>query len=381
MFAAIGTVVAQQRKQPVKKTTVSAEEHLCFEGVPINGNKASFDNKLKTKGIRVLKDDDWDNFCLYKKRKARIRTNYEKSNINTMCDCSVEYFFEDNIPNNFLETVCKEIEDTYNCKKNITHLWYEFYDYGSIIYYSIYSKKNRNKQIGVVTISEGLWCGQYTQHTVTLHFYDHINNIKNNKDEYLDFFTNDIKWYDYPYSLNNFISLKYGLEDVNDNVHMQLLTRDNIKYKYILTNQDKMLFYNLIEKCDNNNLRDYIFNRFLDETKKIACNYKNECHIFDYTLSAVVESYNREIENKERERQKQRQRQQQLAQRRKSFGFMDLMHLLAPGFFTQDDVELWNKMSESDQKAIIQGSFGAYFGMGDTRGHTERMHTPSLRNQ
>ena len=76
MFAAIGTVVAQQRKQPVKKTTVSTEEHLCFEGVPINGNKASFDNKLKTKGIRVLKDDDWDNFCLYKKRKARIRTNY-----------------------------------------------------------------------------------------------------------------------------------------------------------------------------------------------------------------------------------------------------------------------------------------------------------------
>ena len=60
---------------------------------------------------------------------------------------------------------------------------------------------------------------------------------------------------------------------------------------------------------------------------------------------------------------------------------MDLMHLLAPGFFTQDDVELWNKMPESDQKAIIQGSFGAYFGMGDTRGHTERMHTPSLRNQ
>ena len=105
MFAAIGTVVAQQRKQPVKKTTVSAEEHLCFEGVPINGNKASFDNKLKTKGIRVLKDDDWDNFCLYKKRKARIRTNYEKSNINTMCDCSVQYFFkrdEDNILNNFL---------------------------------------------------------------------------------------------------------------------------------------------------------------------------------------------------------------------------------------------------------------------------------------
>ena len=87
------------------------------------------------------------------------------------------------------------------------------------------------------------------------------------------------------------------------------------------------------------------------------------------------------VGSEKQEKEKQRQRQQQWAQRRKSGGLMDLMHLLAPGFFTQDDVELWNKMPESDQKAIIQGSFGAYFGMGDTRGHTERMHTPSLRNQ
>ena len=36
MFAAIGTVVAQQRKEPVKKTTVSAKEQLCFEDVSID---------------------------------------------------------------------------------------------------------------------------------------------------------------------------------------------------------------------------------------------------------------------------------------------------------------------------------------------------------
>ena len=53
MFAAIGTVVAQQRKQPVKKTTVSTEEHLCFEGVPIDGDVASFVKKLSAKGIKI----------------------------------------------------------------------------------------------------------------------------------------------------------------------------------------------------------------------------------------------------------------------------------------------------------------------------------------
>ena len=53
MLAAIGTMEAQQRKQPVKKTTVSAEEHLCFEGVPIDGDVASFVKKLTAKGIKV----------------------------------------------------------------------------------------------------------------------------------------------------------------------------------------------------------------------------------------------------------------------------------------------------------------------------------------
>ena len=53
MLAAIGTMEAQQRKQPVKKTTVSAEEHLCFEGVPIDGDVASFVKKLSAKGIKI----------------------------------------------------------------------------------------------------------------------------------------------------------------------------------------------------------------------------------------------------------------------------------------------------------------------------------------
>ena len=62
MFAAIGTVVAQQRKQPVKKTTVSAEEHLCFEGVPIDGTTEYFIKALAKKGIKALKDKETYDF-------------------------------------------------------------------------------------------------------------------------------------------------------------------------------------------------------------------------------------------------------------------------------------------------------------------------------
>ena len=137
-----------------------------------------------------------------------------------------------------------------------------------------------------------------------------------------------------------------------------------------------------METCKDEIKRDYFINELFREAERIIEDTKITYIFSDILTDNVNRYYTRlELESEKKEKEKQRQRQQQLAQRRKSFGFMDLMHLLAPGFFTQDDVDLWNKMSESDQKAIIQGSFGAYFGMGDTRGHTERMHTPSLRNQ
>ena len=87
-----------------------------------------------------------------------------------------------------------------------------------------------------------------------------------------------------------------------------------------------------------------------------------------------IKDYYAEIEKKRKERERQ------LAQRKKSYGFMDIMHMLAPGFFTQDDVDLWNTLPEENQRAVINGAFGLFGSMGDTRGHTEKMHTPSLRN-
>ena len=73
MLAAIGTVVAQQRKQPVKKTTISTEEHLCFEGVPIDGSTESFIKALDRKGIKALKDKETDIF-VYKGKRCKIYT-------------------------------------------------------------------------------------------------------------------------------------------------------------------------------------------------------------------------------------------------------------------------------------------------------------------
>ena len=123
-------------------------------------------------------------------------------------------------------------------------------------------------------------------------------------------------------------------------------------------------------------MRNCFINSFLDKAEKLSEVFPEEYHLFGSLLHSIVADYYYDLDKKQKE-----ESDRQLAQRKKSYGFMDLMHMLAPGFFTQDDVELWNKLPKSDQKAVINGSFGLFGAMGDTRGHTEKMHTPSLRNQ
>ena len=123
MLAAIGTVVAQQRKEPVKKTTVSAEEHLCFEGVPIDGSTESFINALAKKGIKAKKFKSSDYFY-YKGKKMSIVLNSEYEYYDSIYSVRTLYPFkrtesEDKKANAFIKNLQRKIEQQYNCKKKI----------------------------------------------------------------------------------------------------------------------------------------------------------------------------------------------------------------------------------------------------------------------
>ncbi len=375
MLAAIGTVEAQQRKQAVKKATVSAEEHLCFEGVPIDGSTESFINALAKKGIKALKDKETDIF-VYKGKRCKTLLNSGSGSDNAF-SIIVYYQFkgnEYNKANLFLKDIIKNIKLRYKCKYTPYHDYSFNHDWGREEVYSLYS--NANKKVGniVCQLSFGEEGGY-----LYFEYIDHKNAIKYGG-EYYKYCDSEINWGKYPYTVNGFSDVNIGKEKNTGNIFIKATSYDNPNktYKFVLTKEDKHLFCNLTETCRDVKLRDDIINNLFMGIKKIV-EYPDETYIVTDILVDKVRFYYSMLESEKLKREKQRQ--QQLAQRRKSFGFMDLMHLLAPGFFTQDDVELWNKMSESDQKAIIQGSFGAYFGMGDTRGHTERMHTPSLRNQ
>ena len=374
LLAAIGTVAAQQqRKQPVKKVTVSAEEHLCFEGVPIDGDVSSFIKKLAAKGIKGLEREKGYQDIKYKGRNSSIRLEFDSNGRIYKVSLS-DFIIPENVDkiSYYYDLSCRNIEKKYKYRKYYYEEYSEHYDDGINTVYSIYSSKHPTKKVGDISISNVWGNGK---DLILLEYYDYSNNIKFNKD-YYPFCNSEIVWKDYPYPSKGY-SIKYGIEKYTGNIFVNQ-NKSGKLFKYILCGEDKHLFCNLMETCKDEKLRDYFINELFCGAEEIIKDV-NVTYIFDYILVNIVDRYYSKLEWEEKERQ--RQRQQQLAQRRKSFGFMDLMHMLAPGFFTQDDVELWNKMSESDQKAIIQGSFGAYFGMGDTRGHTERMHTPSLRNQ
>lgn len=379
MFAAIGTVVAQQRKQPVKKTTVSAEEHLCFEGVPIDGSTESFINALAKKGIKGLTGQEGHQEIMYKGRNSSIRLEFD-SNSRLYGVTLTDYVMPESSEkiDYYYDLVCRNIEKKYKYKKNYYNFYSDVLPGDHSLVYSIYSYKNTTKKIGDISVT---MCWGNGNVCILLNYYDYSNNLKFNKD-YYPYCNSEIAWKNYPFRSLGY-TIKYGIEKNTGNIFVnQKIIKSGKQYKYILCGKDKHLFCNLMETCKDEIKRDYFINELFRETERIIEDTKITYIFSDILTDNVNRYYTRlELESEKKEKEKQRQRQQQLAQRRKSFGFMDLMHLLAPGFFTQDDVELWNKMSESDQKAIIQGSFGAYFGMGDTRGHTERMHTPSLRNQ
>ena len=375
MLAAIGTMEAQQRKQPIKKTTVSAEEHLCFEGVPIDGSTESFIKALAKKGIKALKDKETYDF-VYKGKRCKTLLNSGSGSDNAF-SIIVYYQFkgnEYNKANLFLKDIIKNIKLRYKCKYTPYHDYSFNHDWGREEVYSLYS--NANKKVGNIVCQLSF---EEEGGYLYFEYIDHKNAIKYGG-EYYKYCDSEINWGKYPYTVNGFSDVNIGKEKNTGNIFIKATSYDNPNktYKFVLTKEDKHLFCNLTETCRDVKLRDDIINNLFMGIKKIV-EYPDETYIVTDILVDKVRFYYSMLESEKLKREKQRQ--QQLAQRRKSFGFMDLMHLLAPGFFTQDDVELWNKMSESDQKAIIQGSFGAYFGMGDTRGHTERMHTPSLRNQ
>ena len=147
MLAAIGTMEAQQRKQAVKKTTVSTEEHLCFEGVPIDGSTESFIKALDRKGIKALKDKETYDF-VYKGKRCKTLLN-SGSGSNNAFSIIVYYQFkgnEYNKANLFLKDIIKNIKLKYKCKYTPYHYYSFDYDGGREDVYSLYS--NANKKIG-----------------------------------------------------------------------------------------------------------------------------------------------------------------------------------------------------------------------------------------
>ena len=346
---------AQQKKNYVKKSSTNVE-HLTFMGIPINGKYENFITKLRAKGFR--KDG---NFIVGNVYGNNAEVHIYEDDYGNVYSVNTSIYF-DNI---VLDNICKRIEQTYNCVRHDCY-YHEMHSHNvkDIIYY-VYS--NNRKKIGEIHVSF------HTMNTydISVSYNDLTNERKYNK--YYD----DNSWkldgnekiIGTLTGIKNCSKVIMSKKQNSEGLYLKIFPSDNNRddvVKYVVLGDDVKYFNNYLSTC-NTKVSFYFLNWFLNLTRDTRY-----IHVFHNMFYDQIQAYYEEIEE---------EKQKQLAQRRKSFGFMDLLHMLAPGFFTKDDVELWNKLPESDQKAIIQGSVGAYFGMGDTRGHTEKMHTPSLRNQ
>ena len=373
MFVCVA--VSAQQKKVVRKSPSNIEEHLTFFGVPIDGSISNFVNKLSTKGIKMPAALG-KHFIKINGKKAQIELNNE----NGLCivDLYTNYLSVDfnkfdyynNLVHQNIKKKCREIEKKYRYKK----YYYKTCEYlyesetDENVVYSIYSSNNPSKKIGDIAI-ETVWGNGGV--CILLSYYDYTNNIKYNKDNYA-YCNSEIDWNNNIYSTRDY-SIKYGIEKNTGNVFIKHYVSDKT-YNYILVGEDKHLFCNLIFICKDENTKNFFLTELFNYTSKEVKDI-NKTYIFYDVIKNQIKDYYAEIEKKRKERERQ------LAQRKKSYGFMDIMHMLAPGFFTQDDVDLWNTLPEENQRAVINGAFGLFGSMGDTRGHTEKMHTPSLRNQ
>ena len=357
MFVCVG-ISAQQKKQVVRKSAANVEEHMTFFGVPIDGSISSFVNKLSAKGLKMPATPG-KHFIKLNGKKAQIELNNE----NGLCivDLYTNYLSVDfnkfdyynNLVHQNIEKKCREIEKKYNYKKYYYKTCIYLYESETDenVVYSIYSPNNPSKKIGDIAI-ETVWGNGSV--CILLSYYDYTNNIKYNKDKYA-YCNSEIDWNDNRYSTQDY-SIKYGIEKNTGNVFVKHFVLDKT-YNYILMGQDKHLFCNLMFACKDENTRNFFLTEFFNYAKKEAKNI-NKTYIFSDVIKNQIKDYYAEIKKKRQERERQ------LAQRKKSYGFMDIMHMLAPSFFTQDDVDLWNKMPEENQKAVINGVFGVFGSMG-----------------
>lgn len=350
MFVCVG-ISAQQKKQVTRKSAVNTEEHLTFLGVPISGKYESLKAKLRAKGLK-----NQNKYCEMHGKIYGIDTDVDiekDDNGNVYSIWTVVKFEENdiNIAQPVFDKICRQIEQTYNCVKFECEYHEMFRGNTRPVIYYVYSKNN-NKKIGEIHISYTSFC----HYDIYVSYEDLINSKKFNKDYNPGWLVLDGKQETIGTlsGIENLSKVVISKKQGSDALYLDLVPSNKEKkiIKYILYDKDKDYFNNYLKTC-NSKVSYYFLNLLLNYTDDPTC-----IHIFHNTLECEIESYYEQIET---EKQKQIAKQQK---QRRSFGFMDLMHMLAPGFFTQDDVDLWNKMPEENQKAVINGTLGAFGSMG-----------------
>lgn len=336
-------------------------EHLKFKGIPITGTKDEFGKKLIQKGIRGRKNFR-DKQIFFKSKGVDCQvllynppyllfTFYgdDDDQSNKMSVVNQEYIFwknkKSNINvNNFIMNLRKEIIRGYNCISREDFSEYDFYFSPSI--YSLYKISDESKEVVIGEIIVGI--KENIDSYVVFVTYCDNTNFKSCKTLIQN---GTINWIDYSKYFPKYDEILFA--DDNEFVRCYLKINGN-PYSFIFGDDDKKIILTILS-----NLKiPYVKNIMYYLLNEILFDWLENKYTF-ISQNNFRNSYNDLLAEYKKQSQQNKQKKQA-----RQFGFMDIMHMLAPGFFTQDDVDLWNKMPEENQKAVINGAFGVFGSMG-----------------
>ena len=335
--------------------TQNSQEHLKFRGIPITGKYDSFIRKIMLNaGFEQPKNKNYahpNHLCGRFGNRGGFYIDVKKDKNGNVYGFILEKFavcyshgYE------CYADIVKEIEKTY--PKNFKSKFSNYYSdsstendnylyFNSGCPFSIFDIRDKNgKQLGEISVKQ-LYSFKYNSYEVVVEFTDHRNGLI--YDPYYKLSQKKI-------NMTQYSSLKkLSMRDTGKELFFQGVLGNGKLFNFCAFNNDRNYIVSLLNSDLNK-----------DEVKYIMNIYINRCYEDAKKTEPKLESLFANAHIMEGIREEVAQAKKQQARNSNSFSFIDLLHLFAPGVFTQNDVNLYNNMPQSSQ-SIIGSVIGSFF--------------------
>lgn len=335
--------------------TNSSQGHLSFRGIPITGKYDTFIKKVILSGYSRAKDHnptipnhlrgDFGGIGgFYINVKKDNNGNVYGLTLQRFAECASDWSrYYSKIVNVIEKTYPKNFQSKFSGYISDGSDWGMYYDFGSFRIYDIRGKNGI--QLGEISVKQ-VYNLKYGMFEILVDFTDHRNALI--YDPYYKLSQKRI-------NMTEYSSLKrLSMIDTGKELLFQGVLGNGKGFNFSAFNNDRNYIVSLLNSDLKKDEVKYIMNLYINRCFERARKFTLNDNLF--ANAHIMEGIREELA----EIKKQKERQSN-----NNFSVVDFLHLLAPGVFTQNDVDLYNNMPQSSQSLInsVVGSFfsGRYY--------------------